>query len=53
VVEQDVAFNRYLHGIGGALAGQRATGKPGSAGFYAVIYGRMNLDSHVGFLIGC
>src|ERR1700733_2058492 len=52
MVEQHVALDGYLHGIGGALADQRATGKPSGAGFDAVVDGGMNLHGHVEVLIG-
>src|SRR3984957_19891942 len=52
MVEQHVALDGYLHGIGGALADQRATGKPSGAGFDAVVDGGMNLHGHVELLIG-
>src|ERR1700678_1070076 len=52
MVEQDVALDRYLHRIGGALAGQGTTGKPRGAGLDAVVDGGMYLHGHVELLIG-
>src|SRR6185503_16198253 len=49
VVEGDVARKRHGDRLAGALTGQRAPAEALGAGLDAVVYGRMNLDSHVLF----